>query len=83
MKTTLTRLIEYQRYTGLLTAMTRQPTINIRFFFTMALKAKAHLKMLPPQSIMHDHQAYMHAQPLSTIMPIPQEPPPALTEAAV
>ncbi len=37
-------------------------------------------EMLPSEAMMHDHKAYMHAQPLSTITPLPQDPPPAVTE---
>ncbi len=40
-------------------------------------------ELLPENSIMHDHQAYLHATPPSTIMPLPLEPPAALAEASV
>ncbi len=37
-------------------------------------------EMLPAKSLMHDHHAYLNAQPPSTIMPLPLQPPPALAE---
>ncbi len=40
-------------------------------------------EVLPTDAIMHDHQAYLHAQPPSTIMPAPLEPPTAVAEASV
>jgi hypothetical protein len=40
-------------------------------------------EMLPPGAVMHDHHAYLHSQTPSPIMPLPLDPPPALSQAAV
>ena len=40
-------------------------------------------EMRPPGAVMHDHQAYLHSQTPSPIMPLSLDPSPALAGAAV
>ena len=39
-------------------------------------------EMLPPDSVMHDHHAYLHSQSLTPITPLTKDPPPALAETS-
>ena len=54
-------------------------------FFQRKIQKKlgALWEMLPAKAVMHDHHAYLHAQPSSTIMPISLNPSPALVQASV